>query len=551
MAQRHYIRQLFVATLALSLVTGCDDLGNGDDGGTGGDGPIITPDSGPPPQGITFKQGGETAEADFATGSEEFLVVPYSTSETASTAINYDIKVTGASPGSEANKAFKLQLPPRLPLSVRNPLLWQRWQQRLSVERWSRGLMVQAAKLKLSGPSRPMDKKLASCTSSADCGATEVCDNTGNCASTLKIKVGEFASTATEIDVEVKKKGTMAAILVDKADTVAQSAIDGMLDKFEQVIYPCNKKLFGDPILKTGGTTLASDRNADGLIWIVLTSKVQDKTAVGFFVATDFVDVATNAKSNEADILYVDSAQTGDKAYTTIAHELQHLLGFAVKKYKPEQNGGSGALEALWLDEGQSHFAEDACGWGGENVTLLDQEVFPNFSDTATFETATDGLAMRGMAMLFIRYLYEQKGGESGGEAFLNKLHEESKQGTEAIGAVYGDVKAAFANWVVAVALDGRSGTGITDARYSYAALTTHAVTGNMVGVKIRGKRKDETGADVDLEGPLDEDLTADTSDSVANATAKFFLLKGKSGKVSVSVSSQDSSIAFALIKIK
>ena len=190
MAQRHHIRQLFVAALALALVAGCDDLGNGDDGGTGGDGPITQPDSGPPPQGISFKKAGETAEADFATGAEEFLVVPYSTSETATSAINYDIKVTSASPGAETNtNSYKLRLPPRLPLSVRNPLLWQRWQRRLKVERWTRGLMEQAAKLKLSGPSRPMDKKLASCTASADCGATEVCDNTGNCASTFKIKV--------------------------------------------------------------------------------------------------------------------------------------------------------------------------------------------------------------------------------------------------------------------------------------------------------------------------------------------------------------------------
>jgi hypothetical protein len=552
MAQRHHIRQLFVAALALGLVAGCDDLGNGDDGGTGGDS-TIQPDAGPPPQGIEFKKAGETAEADFATGSEEFLVVPYSTSETASSAINYDIKVTSAAPGSEASTSYKLRLPPRLPLRVRNPLLWARWQQRLTVERWTRGLMEQAAKLKLSGPSRPMDKTLAACTTSADCGATEVCDNTGNCAASLKIKVGQFASTATEIDVDVKKKGTIAAVLVDQSDTsVAQAAIDAMLTKFEQEIYPCNKKLFGDPVLKSGGTILASDRNADGLIWIVLTSKVQDKSAVGFFVATDFVDKATEPKSNEADILYVDSAQTGDKAFTTLAHELQHLLGFAVKKYKPEQNSGTGALEALWLDEGQSHFAEDACGYGGENVTLLDQEVFPSFSDTATFETATDGLAMRGMAMLFIRYLFEQKGGDSGGgPAFLAKLHEESKQGTEAIRTVYGDLQAAFGNWVAAVALDGRAGHGITDKRYRYDDLTTHPTTGNKVGVKIRGTRKDETGADVALAGPLDEDLTGDTSDSVANATAKFFLLKGKSGKVSVSVSSQDSSIAFALIKIK
>ena len=50
------------AALALALVAGCDDLGNGDDGGTGGDGPITQPDSGPPPQGISFKKAGEKVE---------------------------------------------------------------------------------------------------------------------------------------------------------------------------------------------------------------------------------------------------------------------------------------------------------------------------------------------------------------------------------------------------------------------------------------------------------------------------------------------------------
>jgi len=554
MRYRTAAHSILALLIALSMAS-C----NGETGNDGGPPPgenTPDPDLGPPPPNlVTYKNAGESAEADFTGGSEEYLVVPYSVSSTAASAISFEIKLqkSVAADGGVSSSHFKLSPPP---LRVRDPKLWARWQQRLAVERWTRSLAEKAAKAKMSAPWAKMNKKLAACTVSADCSATEVCHE-GQCATSVTIKTETFSTTAQTIDAQVKKKGQLAAILVDSADTVPQANIDAMLEKFENLLYKRDVALFGNPPLKSGEATLSSDRNADGLVWLVFTSKVQEKGAVGFFVATDFDD--TDAKSNKADILYLDSGLTKlESAYATIAHEFQHLLGFAVKVYKSKVNGGNGSLEALWLDEGQSHFAEDACGFGGENVTILRQDVFSSFSETAMV-SSEDGQAMRGMAFTFVRYLFEQKGGvtygsdgsitDSGGAAMLAKLHTTDQPGVPAVEAAYGPFKEAFDGWIAAVALDGRGVT--TFAKYVFKDLVDDPVTGNQIGLKIRGPRKDATGAVVTLEGPLEEDLTADVSDTIPNATGKLFLLKGQSGKVNVSVTSQEQDFRFALIKLK
>jgi hypothetical protein len=354
----------------------------------------------------------------------------------------------------------------------------------------------------------------------------------------------------------VQRKGENVAILVDSADMVDAAELDRMLEQLEEIIYVRAVALFGDPPLTDGSSQTASDRNADGLLWIVLTSKVADMgDAVGFFVATDFTE---DASSNQADILYVNSDQVGAAADRTMAHELQHLLSYGAKAYKPEVNGGGGSLEALWLDEGQSHFSEDACGFPGENTTLLDQEVFTAFSETQMFSDQ-DSLAMRGLAMLFVRYLFEQEGAvqydadgtitDQGGAAFLQGLHNSSELGLDAVEAVHGDAKGAFANWAVAVGLDNR---GVTDdSRFVYQDLVDDPKTGNKLGVKIRGPREDETGAEVNLLGPLEEEITGDTQGTIPSSTARYYVLTGQSGTVDVTVESQAEDFGFALVKLE
>ena len=557
---RNSVKELLNVGLVLALAVtaaGCDELFGGTDGGNNFlDGGGQPPDQSAPPSGLlTTSAANKTVEVDFTTGSEEFLIVPYSVSSKAADAIDFDLKVTGG--GSSKSTSHKLRWRRPESLRTRNPQLWLRWERRLAVERWSRGQAEYASTTRLVQLPGEMNHHMASCTSSADCtSATEVCHNQA-CTGTITLKVGDF-STKASIDVEVKAKGKIAAVLVDKSATVTASTITSILDKFEQVIYPRDVALFGNPKLTSSGSTLSTDRNGDGLVWLVISGEVSSKkAAVGFFNAVDFSQTAAN--SNKADILYIDAASTNKPAdvYTILAHEFQHLLNFAVKKYRPEKNGGTGSLEALWLDEGLSHLAEDACGFGGENVTLLDQELFTALEDASVF-FKTDEKGSRAMALLYLSYLFEQKGGVSytsgggitdkGGAAFLKALRG-SKQGTDIIDQAYGDHKAAFDSWIGALSLDGRGVT--THPRYVYKSLVSDPLTGAMIGVKVRGSRKDATGATIKLEGPTEEDFTADVNETVANASARFYKLTGKKGKVTVSVTTTVSDFRFAVIKLK
>ncbi|MBK8479805.1 MAG: hypothetical protein IPL40_01300 [Proteobacteria bacterium] len=397
---------------------------------------------------------------------------------------------------------------------------------------------------------------------SSECAASEVCAH-GSCAAQPTVKVGAFASSAQTITAQVKRKGSRGAILVETGTTVAEGALDELLRNFEDVIHPRDVALFGDPPLREGQPTLASDRNGDGLVWIVVTPKVAQKgNAVGFFVASDFVPVAEEPKSNEADILYLvaPSSDTDVTALSTIlAHELQHLIGFATKSYRAAVRGGQAAIEALWLDEGQSHFAEDACGFGGENVTLLAEELFPTFGDTALL-SGEDTLRLRAMALLFVRFLFEQKGAVSygaqgaisdgGGAAWLAALHSSPQQGRAAVEATYGSFKGAFERWLVTVGVSGR---GVTDSPLvSYRAPIDDATTGAKIGVTLRGRRRDATGVEVELAGPLEERLAVGTtSGAIANASAKYYLLDGLSGQARVKVTSAAADFGYAVITLK
>jgi hypothetical protein len=548
-----------VASCACALfAAGCDKKEDGTDGGPrpdggsadrgSGDGPL-SPDAGKPPEGVvTFKKAGDEAAVSFAKGDEQYLVVPYSVSTAAADAIAYTVKVTAGA----ASKAFALRGAfdrPRI-----DPRVLARWQQRLAVERFTRALAEKAART----PLRPrLDQPIAACTLSSECGSDEVCA-AGNCAKSVSVKLAEFSSTPS-IDAAVKRKGAKAALLVDAAATVSDADLDALLNTFEKTVLPRNLAFFGALPLKAGSPQPAWDRNGDGLVWVVLTKRVEERNAVGFFIATDFTE---DAKSNQADILYAappDATTAAAKIFPYLAHELQHLLSYANKAHRAKVGGGQATLEALWLDEGMAHFAEDACGYGGEMTSILDEKLFPTFSEARLIDEK-DSAEMRAMAFTFVRYLFEQKGNatynadggiaDKGGAAWLQSVHASTKLGVDAVSETFGDFKAALDNWVAAIALDGR---GVTEyAKWIFAPLVEDPVTKNQVGCKIRGPRKNEEGTEVNLSGPLEEDLSSDTTEgTIPNTAAKLYVLKGKTAGAKISVTSEASDLRFAVIKIK
>lgn len=505
------------------------------------------------PSPVEFKNASDTVEIE-ATAGDEWIVVPYSVSAEQADAIEFIVNVESST--GTTSSSLKSNKP--LPLSIRNPQLYLKWQKQLASEAWTRKIRLEASQLKVGLPNA---KHYDFPCESKNCEADEVCfQNT--CQKTFSLKVEKFAPTAKNINVTVKRKGTNAAVIVDDSLTLAEADLDTLINTFDQTIYPRDTALFGNPNIESGNLQglKASDRDNDGLVWIVITNTVAEKDSVGFFVATDFTD---DALSNQADILYMAAPEEEGNlttVLTTMAHEFQHLLSYATKVYKPLIEGGTaGTVEDLWLDEGLSHLAEDACGFGGENATLLDQETFTAFASTSLI-TGDDSLALRGMAYLFLRYLYEKKGGvdyltngtlsDLGGASWLQSLHKSTQLGHENISSTYGDYKAAIDKWMATMALDGRNVEGTSE--FKYNDFKTDPVLNTQIGITVRGSRNDAEGNAVELSGPEITNLsTGESSETVANGSGFFYLLKDQEGKVKVTVTSDESDVRFLMVKIK
>ena len=531
---------------------------------------------------VQFFSAGETAELSFSEGSESYLVAAFSTAE-AGDAIDFSIERSTSN--STASEIQEVRI--GAPGSNRHQFgraaserQRQRWLGRLRREAWTyqqrRDLAAQGAfrhlRRAMMDPADPLGVSIMALTDGCGgCGTAEVCH--GSCTSNPQLEIPVMASpieTETTTMV-VAKKGTVAAILVEQGLTIPTNEIDALLETFETKIYPRSLSLFGSPPLEEGGEQLAYDRNGDGLIWLVISEKPfasgsssGEDGSVGFFSPHDFTDDST---SNQADILYIippdDFDNPIDTIYPILAHELQHLLSYSNKVYRRQVNdSGTGQAEALWLDEGLSHFAEDACGFGAQNVTLLDQEIV-SFDQTSMF-SGEDSLARRAMAMTYVRYLFEQKGsvtygedgsiGDAGGAAWLQGLHNSASTGTAVITETapeqFSDFRDVFRNWTAVLALDGREIT--QDSRYTYDPLVADPVGSETIGVKIRGARTDFEGEEIVLEGPIENDLEEDiVEDFIPSGSVKYFRVTGLNGTAQITVQSEDPSVEFAIIALQ
>lgn len=557
---------IWVVLSASAFVAACEDTGLEGDGGR--------PDAGTPlPAGLVKSaKAGESIDVNFESPAQKYLVVAYSLAKTQSDGISFSVKVEGSPSGTGSGRGALTD--PRRPRGPeRDPRLLRLATAQMELESWRRRVALRAAQAQMQPPARQQFIQGSSCQRSSECGEQEVClGATKGCSERVDLDASKFPDPSGTYSARVAAKGQHVAILVDSdvASAVPQATVTELLEAFDRKIYPRDVALFGNPPLEAGGEALSTDRNGDGLVWVVLTPRVSGAVErVGFFFPTDFTE---EAGSNRADILYamppgapgVDT-QLIDVLFT-MAHEFQHMLSFANKVYRPRSTGGTGALEALWLDEGLSHLAEDLCGFGSANLLLLQQETLSVFSGSSLIPAVDEGgnqidsRPMRGMALLFLRYLFERKGGVSyetggsisdrGGASWLQAIHNTSKQGREAIEATYGDFKTAFERWLLTVALDNR---GVTDAEVlNYdAPITDPTPPGGTIGFRFGITLTDPSGDDITLERPLEDELAiGETDDVVASTSGKFFLLSGIAGTAKVTVSSDDSDFFFDLVQL-
>ncbi len=249
-------------------------------------------------------------------------------------------------------------------------------------------------------------------------------------------------------------------------------------DLFDRTLYDLDVRAFGSE----------SDIDANGRVLFILTPVVNALTSASECSTSGFITgfhfgldlLPTQANSNRGEIFYAlvpDVGGTRSCEHTkadvervvpaTFVHEFQHMISFGQHVL-----ARGGTSEALWLNEGLSHIAEELAGKTYEakfpppSGRTDPAQLFPDSAQGyltpnmrnaqqflqrpgATSVTAITGggsLAERGGSWLFLRWLGDQKG-----ESIYGRLVQTSRTGTanvedksnETFASLFGDFSTA------------------------------------------------------------------------------------------------------------
>lgn len=224
-------------------------------------------------------------------------------------------------------------------------------------------------------------------------------------------------SSALQIRARAVLVGERSVVWADASAhhaAVLDSAFAAEFQKdFETLILSRARSIFGPE----------SDVDRDGRIALLFSPMTRMNATVAFFRGCDLSPKHVCPSSNEAEILYLSPPNAIDPPYNTpraikeiLAHELEHLLHHNRKvlrnslKYDPD---------SAYLLEGFGALAQDVLGFQSGNlyVAKAGLDEIDRFSlgavlaENGEYDRARDG-ALRGGAYLFVRWLYDQAGGD-------------------------------------------------------------------------------------------------------------------------------------------
>lgn len=262
----------------------------------------------------------------------------------------------------------------------------------------------------------------------------------------------------------VRAVSTRSVMLEDVASPPGKLTLQdyqAIAQEFDNLIFPTDTSWFGAP----------TDLNNDQRISIYYTPEVnkltpQGATGIvgGFFFGGDLIrrseyptDNDCRNQTNEQEIFYIlapdpNGTINGNQRTTegvrqvtrgTIAHEFQHMINQSVRQYNPQVK----AFESVWLNEGMSHFAEEAVGRAlrgfGDFQSLRQSDINPDPNnpgdylaffrqnqnrflrwaqrpDTSspTSDKARDQLAPRGAAWALVRHAADHYSGGNARQFF-------------------------------------------------------------------------------------------------------------------------------------
>ncbi len=158
-----------------------------------------------------------------------------------------------------------------------------------------------------------------------------------------------------QITATLQAIGTRTHVWAQNTAEITQARAQQLANEFDGVIYPAVTTNFYTP----------SDVNGDGKIAILCFDIQDDFETTGGYIGGYFWsrDLYNQAGSNRMEIFYIDTYPTMHypvtaaidvtKAYSTLAHEFQHMVN-----YNRNRLVEGGAAMATWLDEGLSMAAE-------------------------------------------------------------------------------------------------------------------------------------------------------------------------------------------------
>jgi hypothetical protein len=180
--------------------------------------------------------------------------------------------------------------------------------------------------------------------------------------------------TLYQLSAELLAENDVCTVWVQTGTVGGKDKAQAVANEYKNNIYNKMMDTFGITDLVVNNWTFNTMEladalcNGDGKLCILLLDIKEDRSGgssytAGYFDPEDFY---SNANSNHLDMLYINTYtynRTGGEevVYTTIAHEMQHLMNFATsvaKRYVIQSGGRSVIQMDTWIDEGLSSAAE-------------------------------------------------------------------------------------------------------------------------------------------------------------------------------------------------
>jgi hypothetical protein len=361
---------------------------------------------------ICAQGGSGIAKIDPSTSERRLMLIPFSApSRESDSALAYNVQID--TPSKAAASSPRVDLPSSSTLSEKIVARIQAESRRRAADQISIDAAVHSFRSDPAPFRRLLSPRAASTTPR-------------DVALTVSIFSPFDGEEGTKLTGNLRVKSSHTAIYVDSRvdKTVTDADVKGMMQGFDNVSLPRLHVLFGQE----------SDIDGNGVVNVFLAAPDKvGSNVIGFFRPTDLLPdgAVSGVRSNEMEIVYIRTPDPLSFDYSlaqaTMAHETFHLINFAQKSL-PLFRSTAGTLaftEAIFLNEGLAHLAEDLTGYGVGTPDLI--KIYlkcinmtslagggTTTSDDATCRIAApgnDSIPRRGAAMLLLLYMFEQMGG--------------------------------------------------------------------------------------------------------------------------------------------